>query len=82
MKNLIPVLESLGIDVAISLDDDYEPVFDPAKQGTMKRGGRGLGLYIVQELLSLMNASIELMQERNSIGNRYKLQISFQESTS
>lgn len=36
MKNLIPVLESLGIDVAISLDDDYEPVFDLAKQETIK----------------------------------------------
>lgn len=36
MKNLIPVLESLGIDAAISLDDDYEPEFDLSKLGTIK----------------------------------------------
>ena len=36
MKNLIPVLESLGIDVAISLDDDYETEFDPARQGILR----------------------------------------------
>lgn len=36
MKNLIPVLESLGIDVAISLDDDYEPEFNLSKLGTIK----------------------------------------------
>ena len=55
-------------------------LFEPFQ--TMKKEGRGLGLYIVQELLSLMNASIELLQERNSNGNRYKFQISFQEGTS
>ena len=68
-------------DSGLGIAQEIENVlFEPFQ--TMKRGGRGLGLYIVQELLSIMNASIELLQERNSFGNRYKFQITFQESTS
>lgn len=74
--NTIQVWDS-GAGIAKEIENT---LFEPFQ--TMKRDGRGLGLYIVQELLSLMNASIKLMQERNSIGNRYKFQISFQESTS
>ena len=44
---------------------------------TMKRDGRGLGLYIVQELLALMGATIKLLDERNTYGNRYKFEIAF-----
>ena len=55
--------------------EDY--LFEPFQ--TMKRDGRGLGLYIVRELLALMGASIELLQKRNSNGNRYIFKIVFQE---
>ena len=61
-----------GIDKQM---EDY--LFEPFQ--TMKRDGRGLGLYIVRELLALMGASIELLQERNSNGNRYIFKIVFQE---
>lgn len=36
MKDLIPVLESLSISAAISLDDDYNIAYDPAKQGALR----------------------------------------------
>lgn len=63
-----------GLGVAKEIENS---LFEPFQ--TMKRDGRGLGLYIVQELLSLMNADIELLQERNYAGRRYKFQITFQE---
>lgn len=36
MKDLIPVLESLSIGTAISLDDDYDTAYDPATQGRLR----------------------------------------------
>ena len=36
MKDLIPVLESLSIGTAISLDDDYDTAYDPATQGMLR----------------------------------------------
>lgn len=63
-----------GLGVAEEIENS---LFEPFQ--SMKRDGRGLGLYIVQELLALMNADIELLQERNSFGRRYKFQITFQE---
>ncbi len=36
MKYLIPVLESLSIGTAISLDDDYDTAYDPATQGMLR----------------------------------------------
>ena len=36
MKDLIPVLESLKINVAISLDDDYNATYSPAELGTLQ----------------------------------------------
>lgn len=71
--NTVQVWDS-GLGVAKEIENS---LFEPFQ--TMKRDGRGLGLYIVQELLSLMNAEIELLQERNSSGRRYKFQITFQE---
>ncbi len=71
--NTVQVWDS-GLGVAKEIENS---LFEPFQ--TMKRDGRGLGLYIVQELLSLMNAEIELLQERNASGRRYKFQITFQE---
>lgn len=50
-------------------------LFEPFK--SQKESGRGLGLYIVQELLGLIGSSIELLADRNSYGNRYKFKIMF-----
>lgn len=63
-----------GLGVAKEIENT---LFEPFQ--TMKRDGRGLGLYIVQELLALMGAAIELLPERNRHGNRYKFEIVFQE---
>lgn len=71
--NIVKVWDSgLGIDKEIE-----GTLFEPFH--TMKRDGRGLGLYIVQELLALMGATIELLEDQNIYGNRYKFEIAFQE---
>jgi signal transduction histidine kinase len=62
-KGIDPIIENL--------------IFEPFK--SQKESGRGLGLYIVQELLALTGASIELLADRNDYGNRYKFQIDFRE---
>lgn len=72
-SNTVQVWDS-GLGVAKEIENS---LFEPFQ--TMKMDGRGLGLYIVQELLSLMNAEIDLLQERNASGRRYKFQITFQE---
>ncbi len=43
----------------------------------MKPDGRGLGLYIVRELVKSLNGSIYLSNETNHLGNNYKLIIKF-----
>lgn len=55
-------------------EDIEETLFNPFT--TMKKEGRGLGLYIVQELLQQMNAKIELDKERKD-GRLYKFHIYF-----
>ena len=71
--NTVQIWDS-GFGIAKEIENN---LFEPFQ--TMKRDGRGLGLYIVRELLSIMNSSIELVQERNPVGNRFKFQIAFQE---
>lgn len=71
--NTVQIWDS-GFGIAKEIENN---LFEPFQ--TMKRDGRGLGLYIVRELLSIMNSSIELLQERNPVGNRFKFQIAFQE---
>lgn len=73
MGNIVRMWDS-GFGVSKEIENS---LFEPFQ--TMKRDGRGLGLYIVQELLALMGATIELLQERNIYGNRYKFEIIFQE---
>ena len=52
--------------------DIEDSLFDPFT--TMKKNGRGLGLYIVTELLNQMNSVIELDSERKN-GRLYKFKI-------
>jgi signal transduction histidine kinase len=63
-------------DSGRGIDKEIENrVFEPFH--SLKDKGRGLGLYIVRELLNLMGAEISLLQERNIYGNRYKFSIRF-----
>ncbi|OBZ07565.1 hypothetical protein A8L34_25880 [Bacillus sp. FJAT-27264] len=50
-------------------------LFHPLVTGKA-RNGRGMGLYIVRELLRSFNADIELLQTRNERGYRYIFEIS------
>lgn len=50
-------------------------LFQPLESGKENHTGRGMGLYIVQQLLRSFSADIELMDERNEYGNRYKFRI-------
>jgi signal transduction histidine kinase len=56
--------------------DIVRKIFEPYE--SMKPDGRGLGLYIVKELVRSLNGNIEIVEkEKNSKGNYYKLKISF-----
>ena len=60
-------------DTGNGIHPDIEDfLFDPFT--TMKKNGRGLGLYIVTELLSQMNSTIELDEDRKN-GRLYKFKI-------
>ncbi len=61
-----------GIDVNIE-----DRVFQPFTTSKPKKVGRGLGLFIVQQLLESEGCSIRLMSERNDSGKRFKFQIDF-----
>lgn len=76
---ITPESNSIQIwDTGLGIDKDIEnTLFEPFR--TMKRDGRGLGLFIVKEMLALMGASISLLDDRNAYGNRYIFEIIFQE---
>lgn len=58
------------------LKDMEDILFQPLESGKPNREGRGMGLYIVQQLLRSFSAEIQLMDERNIYNNRYKFLIS------
>lgn len=49
---------------------DFNRIFSPFF--TRRKGGRGLGLYIVKEICSFHNIDIELLEELNEYGRYYK----------
>jgi signal transduction histidine kinase len=53
-----------------------DTLFHPFISG--KKEGRGMGLYIVKNLLESFNGRIELLPDQNEYGNRYKFIISIQ----
>lgn len=58
-----------GTGVSQSMEDI---LFEPLQSGKPLSEGRGMGLYIVRKLLNSFGGEIELLDERNRYGNRYK----------
>ncbi len=63
-----------GPGVALSVEDE---LFDAFVTNKEKGKGRGLGLFIVQQLLDAEGCSICLLPERNEAGRRFKFEIEF-----
>ena len=55
-----------GVDPAIE-----SAIFEPFVTNKPKSEGRGLGLFVVRQLLQANGASITLLPEKNSFGSRY-----------
>jgi len=62
----------IGIDPSVQ-----DRIFQPFVTNKPKNVGRGLGLFIVQQLLDTINGEILLLSEKNQYGNRYIFQINF-----
>ncbi len=72
------VVYDTGTGVMKNMEDI---LFQPLESGKPNREGRGMGLYIVQQLMRSFSADIQLLDERNRYGNKYKflLIINFEE---
>lgn len=75
-------VEGIGNDSIIICDSGTgvkhemeEVLFQPLQSGKGP-DGRGMGLYIVKKLLNSFKGKIELLDEKNQYGNRYKFKIS------
>lgn len=66
------VVYDTGTGVSKSMEDI---LFEPLQSGKPLSEGRGMGLYIVRKLLNSFGGEIELLDERNEYGNRYKFLI-------
>lgn len=63
------VVSDSGTGVSKSMEDI---LFEPLESGKPMSEGRGMGLYIVRKLMNSFGGEIELLEERNLLGNRYK----------
>lgn len=75
----IIVIEEYGVDGIVVYDTGTgvsksmeDILFEPLQSGKPLSEGRGMGLYIVRKLLNSFGGEIELLDERNEYGNRYK----------
>jgi len=73
------VIEEHGVDGIIVFDTGTgvsknmeDILFEPLQSGKPFSEGRGMGLYIVRKLLNSFGGEIELLEDRNQYGNRYK----------
>jgi len=67
-------LEDNGIGVDESIE---ELAFDPFITTKPAQNGRGLGLFVVRQLLDSMNSTIALAPERNLHGRRFRFRMNF-----
>lgn len=58
-----------GPGVATDMEDI---LFEPLQSGKPHAEGRGMGLYIVRQIMQSFGGDIHLLNERNQYGNRYK----------
>lgn len=63
------IVSDTGTGVSRNMEDI---LFEPLQSGKPFSEGRGMGLYIVRKLLNSFGGEIELMEDRNQYGNRYK----------
>ena len=63
-----------GTGVIPAMDD---VLFEALQSGKSYSERRGMGLYIVKQLLNSFGANIELLPDRNIFGNRYKFLITY-----
>ena len=57
------------------IPDMQDILFQPLESGKPNHEGRGMGLYIVQQLLRSFSSDIKLLEDTNSYGNRYRFLI-------
>ncbi|WP_097004050.1 ATP-binding protein [Lacrimispora amygdalina] len=79
------IIEEFNSDAIVVFDtgtgiiNNMEDIlFEPLESGKPSGEGRGMGLYIVRQLLRSFNADIELLPDRNYYGNRYKFLITIE----
>ena len=65
-----------GPGVAIDMEDI---LFEPLQSGKPHAEGRGMGLYIVRQIMQSFGGDIHLLNERNQYGNRYKFVLTLAE---
>lgn len=70
------VVYDSGPGVSIQMEDI---LFEPLQSGKPHAEGRGMGLYIVRQLMRSFGGDIYLLSERNQYGNRYKFVLSLTE---
>lgn len=56
-------------------------LFSPLQSGKPKNEGRGMGLYIVKQLMNSFGGEITLLSDLNKYGNRYKFLLELGENT-
>lgn len=70
------VVSDSGTGVITAMED---VLFEALQSGKSYSERRGMGLYIVKQLLNSFGADIELLPERNAHGNRYKFLITYKQ---
>lgn len=70
------VVSDSGTGVIRAMED---VLFEALQSGKNYSERRGMGLYIVKQLLNSFGANIELLPDRNVFGNRYKFLITYRQ---
>lgn len=70
------VVSDSGTGVIPAMED---VLFEALQSGKSYSERRGMGLYIVKQLLNSFGADIELLPDRNVYGNRYKFLITYRQ---
>ena len=70
------VVSDSGTGVITAMED---VLFEALQSGKSYSERRGMGLYIVKQLLNSFGADIELLPDRNAYGNRYKFLVTYKQ---